>query len=472
MQLRLDALELMRPKVLIIEDYLRSRLIKAAFPKEENDLKILQVLASLEREFTIGYWIVLKELTHRKISWFQGKSLVLSLQRCIKGLSSVVVSHYIMGLPIPDWVWIDLHSLYKLSVKLKKDTVKAPDSTNYFGKASSPEESYRQIVLLSLSMPTGLMQKEILQVYGFIESLYPFFNLSAQAIDAQQLQFVILTDEDKPPFIQMEMYTARDSSTLYLDLTRLYKALEKKDKFINPAQTRFASIHMKSNEEKPTAELLEYLEQRWLGIELQREAIFGDRLDRYMAVGIAPAHSLKDSDLHQGIVAESEIDQEFIVQSESERLLFCVFSKTGVLSVGNLISFRRADQPASKRALGVVNELIVAKQSNRISFGVSLVTMNYHAVYYIITSAADKDIPLKGLFYNAEGHLDEASFLIVDNFMLKEGDGIKMQLNQENIFLVVKNKKNVGLGYWQFECNRRAAAKVDQPQTKKGYDFI
>ena len=187
MQLRLDALELMRPKVLIIEDYLRSRLIKAAFPKEENDLKILQVLASLEREFTIGYWIVLKELTHRKISWFQGKSLVLSLQRCIKGLSSVVVSHYIMGLPIPDWVWIDLHSLYKLSVKLKKDTVKAPDSTNYFGKASSPEESYRQIVLLSLSMPTGLMQKEILQVYGFIESLYPFFNLSAQAIDAQQL---------------------------------------------------------------------------------------------------------------------------------------------------------------------------------------------------------------------------------------------------------------------------------------------
>jgi cyclic-di-GMP-binding protein len=141
-QLRLDALELMRPKVLIIEDYLRSRLLKAAFPKEENDLKILQVLTAIEREFTIGYWIVLKELTHRQVSWFQGKSLALSLQRCIKGLSSVVISHFIMGLPIPDWVWIDLHSLYKLSVTLKKESVKVSDSTNLINKASYFAESF------------------------------------------------------------------------------------------------------------------------------------------------------------------------------------------------------------------------------------------------------------------------------------------------------------------------------------------
>ena len=165
-QLRLDALELLRPKVLIMEDYLRSRLIRTAFPKEENDLKILQVLASIEREFTIGYWIVIKELTHRQVSWFQGKSLALSLQRCIKGLSSVVISHFIMGLPIPDWVWIDLHSLFKLSVKSKKDNVKVSDPTNHINKASTPEECYRQILLLCLSRPTGLLQKEIPLVFA------------------------------------------------------------------------------------------------------------------------------------------------------------------------------------------------------------------------------------------------------------------------------------------------------------------
>jgi cyclic-di-GMP-binding protein len=472
-QLRLDALEQLRPKILIIEDYLRSRLIRTAFPKEENDLKILQVLTSIEREFTIGYWIVLKELTHRQVSWFQGKSLALSLQRSIKGLSSVVISHFIMGLPIPDWVWIDLHSLYKLSVKLKKESVKIPDDTNTINKASSPEECYRQIILLSLSRPTGLMQKEILLVYSFIEILFPLFNLSAEAVPGQQMQYAVMTDEDKLPFVQVEMNTARDSATLYMDFTRLYKAFEKKDKFISQTQTRFSSMHiLKNHEEKPTAELLDYLEQRWSGIELQQEAVFSDRLDRYIAIGMASAHSLQSSNSSQGKNTDNtEAEQEILAHSESDRMLFCVFSKTGVLSVGNLISFRKADQSGQKRSLAVVNELVVAKQSSKISFGVNLLTTHYYAVFYTMANAANTESSYKGLFYNADEQLDEASFLVADNFMLKEGDVIKMLMNQENIYLVLKDKKNVGLGYWQFEC-QRIAARIDKTQPKKGYDFI
>ena len=467
LQLRLDALELMRPKVHIIEDYLRSRLISTAFPKGENDLKILQVLTSIEKEFTIGYWIVLKELTHRQVSWFQGKNIGLTLQRCIKGLSSVVISHFLMGLPIPDWVWIDLHSLYKLSVKLKKDTLKIADRTNNINNASSPEECYRQIILLSLSRPTGLMQKEILQVYGFIEALFPLYSLSATAIEAQQMQFAVLTDEDKPPFVQIEMHTARSATTLYLDFTRLYKALEKKDKFIDPTQTRFASLHvLKNNEEKPSYELLSYLEHRWLGIELQKTASFSDRLDRYFAIGIASAHSLQSLTKQQKKKEENE--QEILVHSESDRLLFCSFNKVGILSVGNLVSFRKADPSEQKRSLAIINELIVAKQGNKISFGVSLITSQYSAVYYAMP---DTEVSYKGLFYNADEQFGEASFLIVDNFMLKEGDHIKMQLNQEHINLLLTNKTNVGLGYWQFEC-QRIAVTIDKPTSKKGYDFI
>ena len=73
-QTRLDVLEQIRPKVLIIQEFLRSRLLRAAFPKEENDLKILQVLTSIEKEYTIGYWIVLKELTSRTVSCFKIKT--------------------------------------------------------------------------------------------------------------------------------------------------------------------------------------------------------------------------------------------------------------------------------------------------------------------------------------------------------------------------------------------------------------
>jgi cyclic-di-GMP-binding protein len=475
LQLRLDVLEQIRPKVLIIEDYLRSRLLKSAFPKEDNDLKILQVLALIEREYTIGYWIVLKELANRPVSWFQGKNLALSLQRCIKGLSSVVVSHFIMGLPIPDWVWIDLHSLYKLSVKLKKDTARVADNTNVNNKSSSPDECYRQIALLSLAQPTGLMQKEIPQVYNFIETLLPYFSLSAKPIEGQQLQFVLLIDEDKSPFAQSPMYTNFDSGSLYLDLTKLYKAFEKKNKFINPSESRFTSIHvLKNHEERPSAELLDYLEQRWSGIDLHQEANFKDRLDRYISIGMGPAHSIQGDESQQGWSSgRNETEHEILAHSESDRLLFCVFEKTGVLSVGNIISCRKIDQPLQKCALGVVNELIVTKQNNKICFGIQLLAKRYHAVSYCMTNANEKEPSqyYKGLFYNSGDDVVGTSFIVVDNFMLKEDDMIKMQMGHETIHLLLKNKKNIGLGYWQFEC-QRIAARPDKSKNKKGYDFI
>lgn len=129
------------------------------------------------------------------------------------------------------------------------------------------------------------------------------------------MQYAIMTDEDKPPPAQSEMKAARGSASLYLDFTRLYKTLKKKNKFISLTETRFTSMHvLKSHEEKLTVELLDYLEQRWSGIELQKVAVFGDRLDRYLAIGIASAHSLQN----QGS-SQSQIDpeHEMLVHSES-----------------------------------------------------------------------------------------------------------------------------------------------------------
>lgn len=465
-QLRLNALELLRPSVYDIEEYLRSRLIKAGFPKEENEKKILTVLISIEKEFTIGYWMVLKELTKRDVGWFQGKNAALTIQRCIKGLSNIIVSHFIMGMPIPDWVWIDLHSLYSLSVKIKNDTTKV---NNDPGKSSSPEDCYRQILLLSLADPTGLMQKELLLVYSFIETLGSLVSLKKEPVNGQQIQCVVLTDEDKAPHCQFEASAKNDSATLYLDFTKLFKAFKQKEKWINAAEARFSSMHaLKNNIEKPSAELLDYLEQRWLGIDLQGIPFFSDRSDRYIAVGLESTHELQNA-----LESTGEKDLEFLVQSASDRLLSGIFTKTGVLSVGSLVSFRKADSPQHKRSLGIVNKVIVDKQSGRINFGMQLLAHQSIAVTYIQLEEAGKDTPQKGLFYNAKELEDEKNYIITDSFMLKDSDIIRMFLDNEDFPVVLSSRKNVGLGYWQFECRRVAEkSKPTSAQAKKGYDFI
>jgi hypothetical protein len=468
-QLRLDALELLRSSVNDIEDYLRSRLIRTGFPKEENDKKILAVLVSIEKEFTIGYWMVLKELTRRDVGWFQGKNTALTIQRCIKGLSSIVVSHFIMGMPIPDWVWIDLHSLYTLSVKIKNDTTKVSNGIGQASKSSSPEECYQQVLLLSLADPTGLMQKEILLVYNFIDMIGSFVSLKKEPVSGQQAQCVILMDEDKPPHYQYETNIKNDSAMLYLDFSKLFKSFKQKGKFINTVEARFSSMQaLNSNIEKPSAELLDYLEQRWSGVDLQGIPFFSDRADRYIAVGLDSTH-----DLQSALDAIGEKDLEFLVQSASDRLLSGVFPKTGVLSVGSLISFRKVDMPQHKRSLGIVNKIIVDKQSGRINFGMQLLAHQSIAVTYVQLEDAGKDMPQKGLFYSAKELEDEKNYIITDIFLLKDNDMIRMFINNEDFPVVLSNRKNVGLGYWQFEC-RRVAEKIKpaSAQTKKGYDFI
>jgi hypothetical protein len=166
-------------------------------------------------------------------------------------------------------------------------------------------------------------------------------------------------------------------------------------------------------------------------------------------------------------------DLETLVQSASDRLLSGVFKQTGVLSVGSLVSFRKADIPEHRRSLGIVNKVIVDKQSGKINFGMQLLTHQFIAVTYIQLDETNKDVLQKGLFYSAKEFDDEKSYIITDSFMLKDGDVIRMYMNNEDFPVVLSNRKNVGLGYWQFECRRVAEkGRPTSVQTKKGYDFI
>jgi hypothetical protein len=73
------------------------------------------------------------------------------------------------------------------------------------------------------------------------------------------------------------------------------------------------------NLDKPSAELLDYLEQRWLGVDLQGIPFFSDRSDRYIAVGLESTHELQHA-----LDSVGNKDLEFLVQSASDRL-FSVF---------------------------------------------------------------------------------------------------------------------------------------------------
>jgi hypothetical protein len=469
-QFRLIALEKLRSTYLILQEYLRSRLMKTGFPKAENEVKTLEVLVEIEKALAIGYWIAVKELTRsRTIGWLKGKNVALAIERVIKGLSDVAISYFIMALRVPDWVWIDLHSLYKLSVKLKKDTVKIPDDAAVFDKSSSPLESYLQIVLLSLAEPNAMMQKEVVQIYQFVEKIVSYVALAGKPVGGQAVQCLILVDEDKPPLWMSSRVDHADSHVMYVDFSKLHKAFKQRDKFVSASDARFSSMNIsKDIPEKISPELFDYLESRLAGVQSKSAPFFSDRLNRYFAIGLDAAH-----DLQNAFKSGSEIDVEYFAESASDRSLSCSFQKQGVISIGSLISFRKVDVPESKRSLGVISKIVSARADGRVEFEIKALTAQVHAVNYLPINADKNDPPNKALIYGVKEGEEEKSYLIVESFMFKEEDVLRLFISGENFPIVLRDRKNVGLGYWQFECRRipeQLVTKADGP--KKGYDFI
>lgn len=474
-QLRLDVLERIGPNVYIIEDYLQGKLIKSSFPKNENEHKIFEVLISIEKECAIGYWTTIKEFTHRDAGWFKGKNTALSIQRCIKMLGCIVTNYFIMRLSIPDWIWIDLHSLYKLSLTVNHNATKVVNNLKQLPTTLSPEACYQHILLLSLADTTGLIQKEIPIVYDFIQSIPPLISFKNVPIVSQKVQCLIQTDEDKPPYFQTDIEHETDNYLRYLDLTHLYKFLDQQIKLSNRIDPAFLDTLFGTNKStiKLPAELMNYLQQRWFGIELQSSSLFSDRFDRYMTIGLSSAHDLRSVSSATATQAKSitEEQEEFLVQSASDKLLTAVFKESGVLSVGSLVSFRKKNEPADTRSLGITNMVSAANQAGKIIFGVQLLAASFYAVLLKPRRAADKDAPQKGIFYNVKESNVEKNYIITDYFMLEDNDIIDLFIEQESFPVTMKNRKNIGLGYWQFDC-QRLVEQATQGHSKKGYDFI
>jgi hypothetical protein len=105
-------------------------------------------------------------------------------------------------------------------------------------------------------------------------------------------------------------------------------------------------------------------------------------------------------------------------------------------------------------------------------FEVSLITQQSFAVSYQEPGASAGSEHRKALLYGVKQQDEERSYIILDSFMIKDGDILRMYMGHENFPIILIGRKNIGLGYWQFECRRILEPEVQQKETKKGYDFI
>lgn len=463
---RMAFLEVIRSSYLRMEDSLYARLMVSGFPKSEQEYEVYHVLVSIQRELAIGYWAIVKEQTRRGLSWFQSKDPSLSIQRVIRCLSSIVVSQAVMNISTYEWVWIDLHSLYKLGVRINKETNKVTDESS-INRSSSIQNSYQQIILLSLANASGLTPKEVVQVYRFSGRVCHLITLDEQTVPSIDRQCVIFQDEDQPATYYEQGQKTEGEVVLYLNFSKFYKAFRKRDKFKNQIEGRYSALELTLTAETLPLELLNYLDARWRGILLQGTRVFFDRLNRYFVIGLSAAYDLQNTSSPR---REGE-EKEHIAKSVSDTTLSCEFDKSGAISIGSLVSFRKQNHPEHRRSLGIINKVVMSKAGEEVQFEINLLTTQAHAVLFSEVPERADSIKQKALIYNIKkAGKEDRSFLVVDSFMLKEFSVLRLYLNDQNFPILLRKRRNIGLGYWQFDCRQvdeRELARI----ISNGYDF-
>lgn len=467
---RLDALEVLRPSFLGIQEYLRSRLTASGFPKSEDHKKIFKVLISVQREFAISYWIAAKERTKKNIGWLKGKEITLAVQRVMRCLSEIIVSCYLLKVPVPGWVWIDVHSLFRLSETISKSTVKVSDQSCVFNKTTSIEDTYKQILLLSLAQPNGLRQKEVIQTYRFCEHFASILLINKEVVPGQRCQNIIITDGDRAPFqVNSAAYTAIDSAIIFLKFTKVALQLDKKKTVAKHLTARFSAINLDINViDKLPLELIEYIELNWAGFTLNKTTPFSDRLDRNFAIGLAPTYELMTT-LALDLNADTEM--EYFAETSSDKSLILKSKVDDVLSVGSLISLRKPNEPHKKRAIGVISSISLASLESNADFEVKLLGEKIRAATISFTPDGKASEDTSVLFYITQNGQDKRSYLITESFMLKNDDIVKLCIDDREFPVVLRKRNTIGLGYWQFEC-RRIKQQEQETNIKKGYKFI
>ena len=96
----------------------------------------------------------------------------------------------------------------------------------------------------------------------------------------------------------------------------------------------------------------------------------------------------------------------------------------------------------------------MARADGVLQFGVRAVALQAHAVSYLELDARNVDEMQKALIYGKKEEDGEKSYLIIESFIIKDGDIIRLFMKDEDFPIILRDRKNIGLGYWQFECRR------------------
>ncbi len=223
---RLAALEAVRRPLSQVADTVDRQIVGSTFPLPPTKAQLGTIARDFQAEMAVGYRVALVELTapDGRVPFLRGKQVALACERAIAHLGAQMSKAYLLYATPPEGLWQRLHDLFRFAQVLQLDA-KAVEDPELGGADVSPRSSYQHALLLAISNPYRLAQKDIHEAYNVTRVWAPMCSLHVGA--SSEHAYSIPVDEDRGPGYLPEERTSEAGAVLSFDTSALERDLER-----------------------------------------------------------------------------------------------------------------------------------------------------------------------------------------------------------------------------------------------------
>ncbi len=259
---RLSALEAMRPSLMQLSDAIDRQVVGSTFPLPPAKAQLGATARELQKEMAEAYRIAAYELCapEGKVPFLRGKTAALALERTIAHLGAELCKGYFLYATPPDGVWRMIHACYAFARQLKIDDKEVEDP-QLNGAAVSPRLSYLHALLLGISNPYRLGQKEVLEAYHVSRAWASLCQLREGA--GSDSDFTVPLDEDRGPGYLPEERQVDAGAVLSFSAAPLERELDRQLQLASEVGGNLSFRFKGANATTVSPELVRRLMQSW-----------------------------------------------------------------------------------------------------------------------------------------------------------------------------------------------------------------
>lgn len=224
---RLEMLEAIRPYIQQCIQGLAAHFLNQPLILPEAPLKSAVIAQALQKHMTAGYCTALAELVAKGKKVKREENLNLACHRSITGLGLMLLRSYQLYSQVPERLWLELHSLYRLAESY--DLLDQPVSEPLLHHAPSctAVQAYSRIVLLACARPNQMRQTDVSATYGALEEWCHLAKI--RPVDQQKPDnlFLINLSADMAPVYKSRFAGSSKDALRELDISQLLTAFRK-----------------------------------------------------------------------------------------------------------------------------------------------------------------------------------------------------------------------------------------------------